>query len=50
MLEHVAKLMGRMRRVTFLADRGFRSREWARVAIPVGAFLLVVYYVVLFLL
>jgi hypothetical protein len=30
MLEHVAKLVGRMRRVTFLADRGFRSREWAR--------------------
>jgi hypothetical protein len=30
MLEHVAKLLKRMRRVTFLADRGFRSREWAR--------------------
>ena len=31
MLEHVAKLLVRMRRVTFLADRGFRSREWARL-------------------
>jgi len=31
MLEHVAKLLKRTRRVTFLADRGFRSREWARV-------------------
>jgi hypothetical protein len=30
MLEHVAKLLKRMRRVTFLADRGFRSRSWAR--------------------
>ena len=30
MLEHVAKLLKWMRRVTFLADRGFRSREWAR--------------------
>jgi hypothetical protein len=30
MLEHVAQLLKRMRRVTFLADRGFRSREWAR--------------------
>jgi hypothetical protein len=30
MLEHVAKLIGRLRRVTFLADRGFRSRDWAR--------------------
>jgi Transposase DDE domain len=29
MLDHVAKLLKRMRRVTFLADRGFRSREWA---------------------
>src|SRR6266508_2750591 len=26
MLEHVAKVMRRMRRITFLADRGFRSR------------------------
>src|SRR5688500_13127675 len=32
MLEHVAKLVGRMRRVTFLADRGFRSREWAHLS------------------
>lgn len=31
MLEHVAKLLKRMRRVTFLADRGFRSRAWARL-------------------
>jgi hypothetical protein len=30
MLNHVATLLKRMRRVTFLADRGFRSREWAR--------------------
>jgi Transposase DDE domain len=30
MLEHVAQLLKRMRRVTFLADRGFRSRDWAR--------------------
>ena len=30
MLEHVAKLLMRMRRVTFLADRGFRNRAWAR--------------------
>ena len=30
MLEHVATLLTRMRRVTLLADRGFRSRAWAR--------------------
>jgi Transposase DDE domain len=30
MLSHVAKLLKRTRRVTFLADRGFRSRDWAR--------------------
>lgn len=30
MLEHVASLLKRMRRVTFLADRGFRDRDWAR--------------------
>ena len=30
MLEHVARLLKRMRRITFLADRGFRSRDWAR--------------------
>jgi hypothetical protein len=30
MLDHVAKLMGRLRRITFLADRGFRNRAWAR--------------------
>jgi len=30
MLDHVAVLLKRMRRVTFLADRGFRNREWAR--------------------
>lgn len=30
MLEHVAKLLARTRRVTFLADRGFRDRDWAR--------------------
>lgn len=26
----MAKLLKRMRRVTFLVDRGFRSRDWAR--------------------
>ena len=30
MLEHVARLLKRARRVTFLADRGFRDRDWAR--------------------
>ena len=30
MLEHVAHLLKRTRRVTFLADRGFRDRDWAR--------------------
>jgi hypothetical protein len=30
MLEHVATLLKRTRRVTFLADRGFRDRDWAR--------------------
>jgi hypothetical protein len=30
MLEHVARLLKPMRRITLLADRGFRSREWAR--------------------
>jgi hypothetical protein len=30
MLSHGAKLLKRTRRVTFLADRGFRSRDWAR--------------------
>lgn len=30
MLDHTAKLLRRMRRVTFLADRGYRSRDWAR--------------------
>lgn len=30
MLDHVAQLLKRTRRVTFLADRGFRNREWAR--------------------
>jgi hypothetical protein len=30
MLEHVAKLLSHTRRVTFLADRGFRDRDWAR--------------------
>jgi len=30
MLEQVAKLLKPTRRVTFLADRGFRSRDWAR--------------------
>lgn len=31
MLRHVAKLLKRMRRVTFLADRGYRGRDWARM-------------------
>ena len=30
MLDHAAKLLKRVRRVTFLADRGYRSRDWAR--------------------
>ena len=30
MLDHVAGLLSRTRRVTFLADRGFRDRDWAR--------------------
>jgi hypothetical protein len=30
MLEYVAKLLKRTRCVTFLADRGFRDRDWAR--------------------
>ena len=30
LLEHTATLLGRCRKVTFLADRGFRSRDWAR--------------------
>lgn len=32
MLDYVAGLLVRTRRVTFLADRGFRNREWARKA------------------
>jgi hypothetical protein len=31
MLRHVAKLLKRMRCVTFLADRGYRGRDWARM-------------------
>jgi hypothetical protein len=30
LLEHVATLLKRTRRVRFLADRGFRDRDWAR--------------------
>ena len=30
LLEQTANLLSRTRRVTFLADRGFRSRDWAR--------------------
>lgn len=30
MLAHVAELLKRTRRVTFLADRGFRCRDWAQ--------------------
>lgn len=36
MLEHVAKLLARTRRVTFLADRGFRDRDWARKCRSLG--------------
>jgi len=36
MLEHVAKLLTRTRRVTFLADRGFRDRDWARKCRSLG--------------
>ncbi len=30
MLKHVAPLLAHTRRVTFLANRGFRDRDWAR--------------------
>jgi len=36
MLDHVAKLLKRTRRVTFLADRGFRDRDWARKCHSLG--------------
>mgnify|MGYP000892042028 CR=1 FL=1 len=36
MLEYVAKLLTRTRRVTFLADRGFRDRDWARKCRTLG--------------
>jgi len=36
MLEHVASLLKRTRRVTFLADRGFRDRDWARKCRELG--------------
>jgi hypothetical protein len=36
MLEHVAVLLKRTRRVTFLADRGFRDRDWARKCHALG--------------
>src|SRR5215207_8466792 len=36
MLEHVATLLKRTRRVTFLADRGFRDRDWARKCHSLG--------------
>lgn len=36
MLEHVAELLTRTRRVTFLADRGFRDRDWARKCRSLG--------------
>jgi hypothetical protein len=29
LLDHVAKLLAKCKRVTFLADRGFRDRNWA---------------------
>lgn len=36
MLNHVADLLKRSRRVTFLADRGFRDRNWARKCHALG--------------
>jgi hypothetical protein len=33
MLRYLAELLGSSRRVTFLADRGFRDREWARLCV-----------------
>jgi len=36
MLDHVATLLKRTRRVTFLADRGFRDRDWARKCRTLG--------------
>jgi hypothetical protein len=33
MLRYVAELLGHTRRVTFLADRGFRGREWAKLCV-----------------
>jgi hypothetical protein len=36
MLDHVADLLKRTRRVTFLADRGFRDRDWARKCHALG--------------
>jgi hypothetical protein len=36
MLDHVATLLTRTRRVTFLADRGFRNRDWARKCRALG--------------
>jgi hypothetical protein len=35
-LEHVSKLLKHTRRVTFLADRGFRNRDWARKCRALG--------------
>jgi len=36
MLDHVDTLLKRTRRVTFLADRGFRDRDWARKCRALG--------------
>lgn len=36
MLDHVATVLKRTRRVTFLADRGFRDRDWARKCHELG--------------
>ena len=36
MLAHVARLLKRTRRVTFLADSGFRDRDWARQCRSLG--------------
>jgi hypothetical protein len=33
MLRYVAELLTHTRRVTFLADRGFRGREWAKLCV-----------------
>lgn len=36
MLDHTATLLKHTRRVTFLADRGFRGRDWAKKCRSLG--------------